>query len=264
MKIVVIGGTGLIGSRTVERLRRRGHDAVAASPKTGVDTLNNLGLAEVLEGAAVVVDLADSPSYEEGAVMHFFETTARNLIAAELKAGVKHHVVLSIVGSERLPDNPYFRAKMAQQRIVAGSPVPHTIIHSTQFFEFLPGIADAATSDGVARLSPAFVQPIAADDVADIIATIATEQPQDAVVEIAGPGSFRLNEIVERYLQAIGDDRRVEPDVHARYFGAELEELTLVPGGSPTMGHTSFPQWLARRRRPTREPATEPASALTN
>lgn len=244
MKIVLIGGTGLIGSKTAARLRDKGHEVLAASPKTGVNTITGEGLASALAGAEVVVDLANSPSWEDQAVLDFFETSGRNLLAAERDAGVKHHIALSIVGSERLPENGYFRAKLAQERLIKGSSIPYTIIHSTQFMEFLKGIADEATVGTVARLSPAAFQPIASDDVADIVADVALARPINGMIEIAGPERFPMNEIIGRHLKAINDPRTVEADVHARYFGAELDDRSLVPGEGARLGKIGFADWF--------------------
>lgn len=244
MKIVLIGGTGLIGSKTAARLRDKGHEVLAASPKTGVNTVTGEGLASALAGADVVVDLSNAPSWEDQAVLDFFETSGRNLLAAERDAGVKHHIALSIVGSERLPENGYFRAKLAQERLIKGSPIPYTIIHSTQFMEFLKGIADEATVGTVARLSPAAFQPIASDDVADIVADVALARPINGMIEIAGPERSRMNEIIGRYLKAINDPRTVEADVHARYFGAELDDRSLVPGEGARLGKIGFADWF--------------------
>ncbi|MGO4194008.1 SDR family oxidoreductase [Rhizobium sp. YAF28] len=244
MKIVLIGGTGLIGSKTAARLRDKGHEVLAASPKTGVNTITGEGLASALAGADVVVDLANAPSWEDQAVLDFFETSGRNLLAAERDAGVKHHIALSIVGSERLPENGYFRAKLAQERLIKGSPIPYTIIHSTQFMEFLKGIADEATVGTVARLSPAAFQPIASDDVADIVADVALARPVNGMIEIAGPERSRMNEIIGRYLKAIHDPRTVEADVHARYFGSELDDRSLVPDEGARLGKIGFADWF--------------------
>jgi uncharacterized protein YbjT (DUF2867 family) len=244
MKIVLIGGTGLIGSKTAARLRDKGHEVLAASPKTGVNTITGEGLASALAGADVVVDLANAPSWEDQAVLDFFETSGRNLLAAERDAGVKHHIALSIVGSERLPENGYFRAKLAQERLIKGSPIPYTIIHSTQFMEFLKGIADEATVGTVARLSPAAFQPIASDDVADIVADVALARPVNGMIEIAGPERFGMNEIIGRYLKAIHDPRTVEADVHARYFGSELDDRSLVPDEGARLGKIGFADWF--------------------
>jgi uncharacterized protein YbjT (DUF2867 family) len=246
MKIVLIGGTGLIGSKTAARLRDRGHDVIAASPSTGVDTITGEGLSGVLAGAEVVVDLANAPSWEDKAVLEFFETSGRNLLATGRQAGIKHHIALSIVGSERSPENGYFRAKLAQERLIKESGIPYTIIHSTQFMEFLKGIADEATVGTVARLSPAAFQPIASDDVADAVADVALARPINGMIEIAGPERFRMNEIVARYLKAISDPRTVEADVHARYFGSELDDRSLVPGDGARLGKIGFEEWFRR------------------
>jgi uncharacterized protein YbjT (DUF2867 family) len=246
MKIVLVGGTGLIGSKSAARLRDKGHDVIAASPSTGVDTITGEGLSGVLAGAEVVVDLANAPSWEDKAVLEFFETSGRNLLAAGRHAGIKHHIALSIVGSERSPENGYFRAKLAQERLIKESGIPYTIIHSTQFMEFLKGIADEATVGTVARLSPAAFQPIASDDVADAVADVALARPIDGMIEIAGPERFRMNEIVARYLKAISDPRTVEADVHARYFGSELDDRSLVPGDGARLGKIGFEEWFRR------------------
>ncbi|MEX2696945.1 SDR family oxidoreductase [Rhizobium mongolense] len=250
MKIVLIGGTGLIGSKTAARLRNKGHEVLAASPNTGVNTITGEGLAEALAGAEVVVDLANSPSWEDKAVLEFFETSGRNLLAAEDKAGVKHHVALSIVGTERLPENGYFRAKLAQEKLIKASPIPYTIVHSTQFFEFLKGIADEATVGTVARLSPASFQPIASDDVADVMAEVALGKPLNGTIEIAGPERGRMHEIVARYLKAANDPRTVEADVHARYFGSELDDRSLVPGEGARIGKIGFEDWFRQSQQP--------------
>ncbi|KQV12365.1 NmrA family transcriptional regulator [Rhizobium sp. Root1203] len=247
MKIVLIGGTGLIGSKTAARLRDKGHDVIAASPKTGVNTITGEGLMEALAGAEVVVDLANAPSWEDKAVLEFFETSGRNLLAAEARAGVKHHIALSIVGTERLPKNGYFRAKLAQEKLIKASPIPYTIVHSTQFFEFLKGIADEATIGTVTRLSPAAFQPIASDDVADVIADVALRQPLNGTIEIAGPERSGMNEFVARYLKASNDRRTVEADVHARYFGSELDDRSLVPGEGATIGKIGFDDWFRQQ-----------------
>ncbi|CAM5776201.1 NmrA family transcriptional regulator [Labrys miyagiensis] len=244
MKIVIIGGTGLIGSKTVDRLRRQGHEAIAASPNTGVDTLTGEGLGEALSGAQAVIDLANSPSFEDKAVMAFFETSGRNLMAAEKAAGVRHHVALSIVGTERLQDSGYFRAKLVQEKLIEGSGIPYTIVHSTQFMEFLPGIAQSGTVGESVRLSPAYVQPIASDDVADAMADVAVGRPVNGMVEIAGPERGRLSEFVARYLRVSGDSRKVVADPDARYFGAHLEDGSLVSDGNPHLGRITFEQWF--------------------
>ena len=244
MKIVVIGGTGLIGSKVVSRLRDHGHEVLAASPASGVNTVTGEGLTEALAGAQVVVDVANSPSFDDEAAMQFFEASGRNLLAAETAAGVGHHIALSVVGTERLLSNGYFRAKAAQERLIVASGVPYTIVHSTQFFEFLNGIAQSATDGRTVRLSPALVQPIASDDVAAAVADIALSPPANDIVEIAGPQKIRLAEAVQRLLDAKHDARKVVADVHARYYGAELTDQTLVPGGKPRIGAMRFEEWL--------------------
>ncbi|MCG7509307.1 SDR family oxidoreductase [Mesorhizobium retamae] len=245
MKIVIIGGTGLIGSKTTERLRAKGHEVIAASPNTGVDTITGEGLAEALAGCAVLLDLANSPSFEDKAVMAFFETSGRNLLAAAKAAGVGHHIALSVVGTERLQESGYFRAKLVQEKLIREAGIPYTIVHSTQFMEFLGGIAQSGTVDGKAYLSPAFVQPIASDDVADAMAEVALSPPANGVIEIAGPERFRLNELVARYLKAAGDPRQVVVDREARYFGARLEDGSLVSDDNPRLGKIDFERWFA-------------------
>lgn len=244
MKIVIIGGTGLIGSKTVERLRSLGHDVIAASPNTGINTITGEGLAEALVGTEVVIDLANSPSFEDKAVLEFFETSGRNLLAAEKTAGVKHHIALSVVGTERLQESGYFRAKLAQQKLIKQSGTPYTIVHSTQFMEFLSGIAQSGTVGDSVHLSPAFVQPIASDDVADAMADIALAAPINGTVEIAGPERARLSDLVARYMKASGDVRNVVADTEARYFGARLEEGSLVSDNNPRLGRITFEQWF--------------------
>jgi uncharacterized protein YbjT (DUF2867 family) len=247
MKIVVIGGSGLIGSKLVGLLRQRGEQVVAASPQSGVDTLTGKGLGEALAGAQVVVDVANSPSFEDAAVLAFFETSGRNLLAAAAAAAVKHHVALSVVGTERLQQSGYFRGKAAQERLITGSGLPYTIVHSTQFFEFVGGIAQSGTSsDGrTVRLSPAFIQPISSDDVAAVMADIAMAAPLNGTIEVAGPQRMRLHELVQGYLAAKKDPRRVVADARARYFGAELDDASLVPGANPRLGTRRFEEWLA-------------------
>jgi uncharacterized protein YbjT (DUF2867 family) len=246
MKIVVIGGTGLIGSKTVAILRRAGHEVVAASPNNGVDTITGTGLKEALAGAEVVIDLANSPSFEDKAVLAFFETSGRNLLAAEAAAGVRHHVALSIVGTDRTPDNGYFRAKVAQEKLIEASGIPYTIIRSTQFLEFLRGIAAEATDGSKVRIAPGLFQPIAADDVAAIVAEVALAAPHNGIVEIAGPERAPFNEIVARWLKAVGDPRQVVRDREARYFGGRVEERSLVPLGEARLGRIGFDEWLRR------------------
>jgi len=246
MKIVVIGGTGLIGSNIVNRLRLNGHETVAASPRTGVNTLTGQGLAEALEGAQVVVDVSNSPSFEDRAVLEFFETSTRNLLAAEAAAGVEHYVALSIVGTDRLPDNGYFRAKVAQEKLIKASKTPYTILRATQFFEFIGGIIDSSADGGAIRLSPALIQPIAADDVSAVLADIAVGAPVNGIVEVAGPDRFPLDELARKFLAARDDKREVIADVHARYFGSELDDRSLVAGDNPHIGPTRFHNWLSR------------------
>lgn len=246
MKIVVIGGTGLIGSKTVPILRQRGHDVVVASPNTGVNTITGQGLKEAMAGTQVVIDLANSPSFEDKAVLEFFETSGRNLLAAEAAAGVGHHVAVSIVGTDRTPDNGYFRAKVAQEKLVQTSGIPYTIIRSTQFLEFLGGIAASSADGNMVRLSPGLFQPIAADDVAAITAEMALTAPRNGIVEIAGPERAPFNEIVARYLKAIGDPRTVVSDPEARYFGGRVEERSLVPLGDARLGSIGLDEWLRR------------------
>ena len=245
MKIVVIGGTGLIGSKLVKRLRQKGHEVLSASPDSGVNTITGEGLAEALAGAQVVVDLANSPSFEDRAVMDFFQTAGRNLMAAEAKAGVKHHVALSVVGSDRLPDSGYLRAKLAQESLIKGSGIPYTIIRSTQFFEFVGGIAQSSTDGQTVRLPPAKLQPIMSDDVADAVADVTLGKPVNGTIEIAGPERIGLDDLVGRYLRATKDPRRVVTDVHARYFGTELTDDSLTPIGNPRIAPTRFDDWLS-------------------
>ena len=246
MKIVVIGGTGLIGSKLVTRLGERGHDMVAAAPNTGVDTLTGVGLTEAMVGASVVVDVSNSPSFEASEVMRFFETSTRNLLAAGAAAGIAHHVALSVVGTERLPESGYLRAKLAQEQLIEKSSIPYSIVHATQFFEFVGSIADAATVDGTVRLAPVFFQPIAGDDVAQAVGRISIETPLSGRVEVAGPERFRMDEFVREALAARHDPREVVTDPHARYFGAELSEGTLVPGGDAILAETRYRDWPGR------------------
>jgi uncharacterized protein YbjT (DUF2867 family) len=248
MKIVVIGGTGLIGSKTVAILRQGGHEVVAASPNTGVNTITGEGLKEAMAGAQVVIDLANSPSFEDKAVLEFFETSGRNLLAAEAAAGVRHHVALSIVGTDRTPENGYFRAKVAQEKLVVASGIPFTIVRSTQFLEFLGGIADSAADGSIVRVSPGLFQPIAAEDVAVFVADVALAAPRNGIVEIAGPERAPFNEIVARYLRGIGDPRQVVRDPEARYWGGRVEERSLVPLGEARLGRIGFDEWLRRPR----------------
>jgi uncharacterized protein YbjT (DUF2867 family) len=247
MKIVVIGGSGLIGRKLVDRLRQRGHEVVAASPASGVDTLTGHGLPEALAGAEVVVDVANSPSFQDEAVLNFFRTSARNLLAEERNAGVRHHLALSVVGTDRLLESGYFRAKMAQEELIKAGNIPYTIVRSTQFFDFLGGIADSSTNGTAVRLSPAMVQPIASDDVADALAEFALGTPVNDTVEIAGPERLPLAELVRRFLRAKQDPRIIVEDADARYFGALLSDRTLVPGEGPRIGRTHFDGWLVRQ-----------------
>ena len=249
MKVVIIGGTGLIGSKAVAILQRGGHEVVAASPKNGIDSITGEGLQQALAGAQVVVDLANSPSFEDRAVLEFFRTSGRNLAAAEAAAGVRHHVALSIVGTDRTPDNGYFRAKVAQEKLVEGSGIPYTIIRSTQFLEFLGAIADSAVDGGKVRVSPGLFQPIAADEVAAIVAEVALAPPRNGIVEIAGPERAPFDSFVARYLKAVGDPREVVRDPGARYFGGTVEERSLVPLGEARLGRIGLDEWLSRSRK---------------
>jgi uncharacterized protein YbjT (DUF2867 family) len=244
MKIVVIGGTGLIGSKLATRLTERGHEAIAASPRLGVNTITGEGLSEALDGADVVVDVSNSPSFEHDAAREFFETSMRNLQAAEVAAGVKHHVALSVVGTELLSESGYFRAKIAQEAMIKASPIPHTIVRATQFFEFVNSIAEAATEGSTVRLAPVMFQPIAADDVADAVARAAVGEPVNGVIETGGPERFRLDAILRRILADRDDPREVVTDPQARYFGASLGERTLVPADDAPVGETRFDDWL--------------------
>jgi uncharacterized protein YbjT (DUF2867 family) len=244
VKIVIIGGTGLVGTRTVNRIRERGYEVVAASPSSGVDTVTGEGLAESLENTRVVVDVSNAPSFEDRAVLEFFETSGRNLLAAEAGAGVAHHVTLSVVGADRLPASAYFRAKVIQENLVRASTIPYTILRSTQFFEFVSGIARSATEGQYVRLPPALVQPVAADDVAAVLADIAAAEPRNGTLELAGPEPIPLDELVRRFLTVTRDPRTVTTDVHARYFGAELDDRSLTPGDDPRTGPTRFDDWL--------------------
>ncbi|MFC6020660.1 SDR family oxidoreductase [Plantactinospora solaniradicis] len=246
MKIVVIGGTGLIGSKLVTQLGEHGHQAVAASPNTGVNTLTGEGLAEALAGASVVVDVSNSPSFEASAVLEFFETSTRNLLAAEAAAGVGHHVALSVVGTERLPESGYFRAKIAQEKLIEGSAIPFSIVHATQFFEFVRRIADDATQDGKVRMAPVLFQPMSGDDVARAVGRISVGAPSNGRVEIAGPEQTRIDEFFRTTLAGMGDPREVVTDPHARYFGAELTERSLVPGDGAILGEIRYADWPGR------------------
>ena len=246
MKIVIIGGTGLIGSKLVTRLREQGHEAVPASPDTGVNTLTGEGLADVLAGAAVAVDVSNSPSFDDAAVLRFFETSTGNLLAAEAAAGVGHHVALSVVGCDRAPNSGYLRAKLAQERLIRNSSTPYSIVRATQFFEFFKRIADEATDGTTVRIAPVLFQPIAAEDVAKAVGRIAVSAPVNGIVEIAGPQQFRFEEFIRLGLAARQDPREVVADPHARYFGAELGEGTLVPGADARLGEIRFEEWLGQ------------------
>jgi uncharacterized protein YbjT (DUF2867 family) len=249
MKIVVIGGTGLIGSSLVEKLRKDSHEPLAGSPNTGVDTLTGEGVDEALEGAQVVVDVANAPVWDDPAVLDFFQTSSRNLLAAEAAAGVGHHVTLSVVGADRLPESGYLRAKVAQEDLVKAGPIPYTIVRATQFFEFIGRIADSSANGDTVRLPPVLVQPEAADDVASTLADVAVGAPLNDTVELAGPEAFRLDELARRVLEASDDPRQVTADVHARYFGAELDHRSLTPGDGARIAPTRFEDWLGQSAR---------------
>ena len=247
MKIVIIGGTGLIGSKVVSKLREQGNETVPAAPNTGVNTLTGEGLAEVMKGADVVVDVSNSPSFEDAAVLNFFRTSTTNLLAAEAAAGVRHHVALSVVGTNRLAESGYMRAKIFQEKLIEQSSIPYSIVHATQFFEFIKAIADAATDGNTVRLAPVLIQPMAAEDVATAVTKVAVGAPLNGIVEVAGPEQFRLDELAVRYLAARDDRRSVIADPSARYYGAELGERTLVPDNNATIGETRFDNWLSRQ-----------------
>jgi uncharacterized protein YbjT (DUF2867 family) len=245
MKIVVIGGTGLIGSKVVAKLKAQGHEAIAAAPNTGVNTLTGEGLAEVLKCASVVVDVSNSPSFEEKAAMDFFRTSTTNLLSNEAEAGVRHHVALSVVGADRLQETPYIRAKILQERLIEESGIPYSIVHATQFFEFWKGIADASTEDNRIRVPPAFIQPIASEDVAAAVAKVAAGPPLNGMVEVGGPQRFRFDEFIRQGLRAHNDPREVVVDPNARYFGARLNDLTLVASDEARIGAIRFEDWLS-------------------
>ena len=248
MKIVVIGGTGLIGSKVVSKLSERGYDAIAASPNSGVNTLTGEGLAEVLEGASVVVDVSNSPSFEDAPVMEFFKTSTGNLLSYGAVAGVRHHVALSIVGCDALPDSGYMRAKVAQEKLIQGSSIPYSIVRATQFFEFVNRIADSATEGNTVRLPPVRFQPMAADDVASAVAKVAMIAPLNRIVDVGGPEQFRFDELIRLGLSARSDPREVIADPHARYFGTELSEFSLVPGNDALPGESHFKDWSANKK----------------
>jgi uncharacterized protein YbjT (DUF2867 family) len=248
MKIVVIGGSGLIGSKLVPKLREQGHEAMPASPNSGVNSITGEGLAEALKGASVVVDVTNSPSWEDAAVMKFFETSTHNLLAYEAAAGVRHHVALSVVGTERLLESGFFRAKMAQENLIQDSSVPYTIVRATQFFEFVKGIADFSTDGNKVHLPLALIQPMAADDVASAVGWFATRSPVNGTVELGGPERFRLTELIRQSLAAYNDSREVIADPQARYYGVGLSERTLLPGHDARLGETRFETWLAQSR----------------
>jgi len=256
MKIVVIGGTGLIGSKLVTKLSALGHEAVPASPNSGVNTLTGEGLAEVLKGANVVVDVSNSPSFEAVAVMNFFETSTRNLLSSEAAAGVGHHVALSVVGAERLPDSGYLRAKVAQEKLIKEGPIAYSIIHATQFFEFVNRIADEATTDNEVRIPPVRFQPIAADDVVAALSKVATGAPINTTIEIAGPDDFRFDQLIQQTLSARNDPRKVIADPNAPYFGTQLSERSIVPGDGAQLGQIRFEEWLSRNSNPITKSAT--------
>ena len=246
MKIVVIGGTGLIGSKLVNKLREHGHEAVPAAPNTGVNTLTGEGLTEVLKGASVVVDVSNSPNWEDAAVLNFFQTSTRNLLSYEATAGVKHHVALSVVGTDRMSESGYMRAKIAQEKLIEGSSMPFSIVHTTQFFEFLKGLADISMVAGKVHLPPVLFQPMSADDVATAVGRVAVEAPVNGTVEIGGPEQFRMDELVRRRLASLKDPREVVADPNALYSGAKLSEKTLVPGSNARLGQTRFETWLTQ------------------
>jgi uncharacterized protein YbjT (DUF2867 family) len=249
MKIVVIGGSGLIGSRLVTKLRENGDEVVAASPNSGVNTLTAEGLADALQGASVVVDVSNSPSWEDSAVLNFFETSTRNILKYGAAAGVKHLVALSVVGTDRLAESGYFRAKIAQEKLIKGSSIPYSIVHATQFFEFLKGLADISSDGKTVRLPGVLFQPMSADDVASAVARVVLGKPVNGTVEVAGPEQFRVDELVRRHLAQLKDPREVVTDPHARYSGAEVGERTLVPGKDARLGETRYETWFAQSAR---------------
>src|SRR5438105_3081284 len=260
MKIVVIGGTGLIGSKLVNKLREHGHEAIAASPNSGVNTLTGEGLAEVLKGASAAVDVSNSPNWEDAAVLNFFETSTRNLLSYEAAAGVKHHVALSVVGTQRLSESGYFRAKIAQEKLIKESSIPYSIVHATQFFEFLKGLADISVVGDKVHLPPVLFQPMAGDDVASAVGKIAVGPPVNGMVEIGGPEQFRIDELVQRRLVHLGDLRQVIADPHALYSGAKISERTLLPGNDARLGETHFETWVNQLTGQIRNAKSQPAA----
>ena len=259
MKIVVIGGTGLIGSKLVNQLRDQRHDAIAAAPSSGVNSVTGEGLADALKGASVVVDVTNSPSWEDAAVLKFFETSTRNLLEYERAAGVAHHVALSVVGTERMLDSGFFRAKMAQEKLIQGSPVPYSIVRATQFFEFIKSIADFSTDGDTVRLPPVLIQPMAADDVAGGVGRVALGAPVKGTVEIGGPERFRLDELIRMDLTALKDPRKVITDPQGRYYGIRVNERTLLPGDEARLGEKRFEDWLRQVAKQTTNPSLQPA-----
>lgn len=249
MKIVVIGGTGLIGSKLVNKLKDLGHDVMAASPSTGINTITGEGLAKALKGANTVVDVSNSPSFEDKAVLEFFETSTRNLLAAEKTAGVSYHVALSVVGSELLLESGYFRAKIAQENLIKSSGIPYTIVRATQFFEFLGFIAESGAVGQTIHLPPAYLQPIASEDVANALLKVVLEKPVNGIIDIAGPERFQLSEIIEKYLKVTNDTRKISTDNDARYYGAKIKENTLVPNKNPRLGSISFDSWQRTQKK---------------
>jgi uncharacterized protein YbjT (DUF2867 family) len=258
MKIVVIGGTGLIGSKLVKRLGEHGHEAIAAAPKSGVNSLTGEGVADALKGASALVDVTNAPSWEDTAVLKFFETSTRNLLTHGAAAGVGHYVALSVVGTDRLLESGYFRAKLAQENLIKASSIPYSIVRATQFFEFVKQIADYSTEGNQVRLPPALIQPMAADDVASAIGRVATDSPVNGVVEIGGPEQVRLDELVRRALAAFQDPREVIADPHARYYGIPVSERSLVPDNDARLGEARFEDWLIRAARPATKAGVQP------
>ncbi len=259
MKIVVIGGTGLIGSKLVKKLREQGHEAVAASPNTGVNSVTGEGLRDVLKGASVVVDVTNSPSWEDAAVLKFFETSTRNLLAGAAAAGVGHHVALSVVGTERLLESGFFRAKFAQENLIKASSIPYTIVRATQFFEFVKSIGDSSTAGDKVRVPSALIQPMAGDDVASAVARIATSSPANGTVEIGGPEKFHLDELIRLDLSVRRDPRQVITDPNAGYYGVSVSETTLIPGRDARLGEAHFEDWLKQSMKQAAKPAMQPA-----